>query len=110
MATQRETRRAGETARKRERIAALRTDGETIHIAALTQRVAAMTNGSAATYRVDGYRVRVSRTPRGLYNVRVTTPTGAEFKRGDKRRAEHVTASLAHIVRVESDRVARSPK
>jgi hypothetical protein len=105
--TKHQIRRDAQIARKRERSENLQSDGEQLHIAALTTRIASLANGTAATYRIDGYRVRVSRTARGLFNVRVTTPTGAMFKRGDKRRAEHITASLAHIQRVERDRSER---
>jgi hypothetical protein len=78
---------------------------EAITIHAVTSRVDALGYSTSMRLSVDGYAVQISRTARGLYNMRVTTPTGATFKRGNKTKSAHIVAAITHIQRVESDRV-----
>jgi hypothetical protein len=82
---------------------------EEITIHAVASRVDALGYSTSTRLNVDGYAVQISRTARGLFNMRVTTPTGMTLKRGNKSKSAHVVAAIAHIQRVESDRVKRLP-
>jgi hypothetical protein len=80
---------------------------EAVTIHAVASRVDALGYSTSMRLNVDGYAVQISRTARGLYNMRVTTPTGATFKRGNKSKGAHVVAAISHIQRVEADRSER---
>jgi len=80
---------------------------EAVTIHAVASRVEALGYSTSMRLNVDGYAVQISRTARGLFNMRVTTPTGATFKRGGKSKSAHVVAAISHIQRVESDRSQR---
>lgn len=72
---------------------------EEIHISALHQRVASMDRGTGSTYRIDGHTVRVSRSVRGVWNLRVTTPSGKAVTRTNRTNAQYVVNAVTNIKR-----------